>query len=316
MRRYGVVCALWVLLWQTAAFAQTQPPQNARERASAHFQRGVELYEDGAYRAALVEFRRAYEVAPNYRLLYNIGQTQLELQDFLGATQSYEDFLHQGGSQVPEAQRQSLEDALRALRTRVGRIALTVDKDGAEVFIDETLVGRSPIVATIPVNVGLHRLAARSEDGATGSATVEVAGGEIAQVSIEMSAPTPVAAAQERGMPLSTKLAIAGWGGGGALLLGSLITGVMALSADNDFDELLSKPNVDPKKEAEERDRLKTLALTTDILFATGAVVALAGTAMWMLGRREHRKEEEAREKSARLHVDFGLASMSLRGQF
>jgi hypothetical protein len=318
MRRYRVLCIVWVLLWSTTALAQTRAPQDAREQASAHFQRGVELFEDGAFRAALVEFRRAYDIAPNYRLLFNIGQTQLELQDFLGAAHSYEDFLLQGGSQVSEAQRVQLEGALQALRARVGRIVVAVSRDGGEVFLDDNSIGTSPISSTIPVNVGQHRISVRHADGGTGSKVVEVTGGEIAEISIELSAPTPktVVMAGDGHRPLASKLAIIGWGAGGAVLIGSLVTGVLAMSADKDFDELLSSVITDPKKESEQRNKIKTLVLTTDVLLATGVVVAAAGTVMWMLGRREEKKREEERKQSAKLGFDVGLGSVSLRGQF
>ena len=39
--------------------------------ARAHFSRGVEFYKEGDYRTALIEFKRAYEVLPNYKVLYN-----------------------------------------------------------------------------------------------------------------------------------------------------------------------------------------------------------------------------------------------------
>lgn len=88
----------------SVAHAQTdaKPSDAAREEASGHFQRGVELFQEGAFRAALVEFERAYGIAPDYRLLYNIGQVKLQLQDYLGATQSYERYLEEGGSEIPE----------------------------------------------------------------------------------------------------------------------------------------------------------------------------------------------------------------------
>ena len=40
--------------------------------ARDHFMRGVELYQDEEYEAALAEFFRANEIAPHYGLLYNI----------------------------------------------------------------------------------------------------------------------------------------------------------------------------------------------------------------------------------------------------
>src|SRR5687768_17832532 len=102
--------------------------EDKKKEASARFRRGVELFQESAYRAALVEFEKAYEIAPDYRLLYNIGQTKLQLQDYLGATQSYESYLAQGGGEVPPARRDDVEKQLEALRERVGRIARSEER--------------------------------------------------------------------------------------------------------------------------------------------------------------------------------------------
>src|SRR5688500_5179247 len=92
-----------VLAWHTAALAQptSEPSESQKAEAGAHFNSGVALYQEQAFRAALVEFERAYEIAPDYRLLYNIGQTKLRLQDYLGAVQSYETYLTEGGASIP-----------------------------------------------------------------------------------------------------------------------------------------------------------------------------------------------------------------------
>ena len=65
------------------------PPQAQLDEARAHFNRGVKFYKDADYRSALVEFQEAYRVAPNARLMFNIGQTYDELQDFAGAVKAF-----------------------------------------------------------------------------------------------------------------------------------------------------------------------------------------------------------------------------------
>ena len=49
---------------------------NASREAGKHFQRGVDLYNDGDFRGALVEFKKAYSVWPRANVLYDIGQTE------------------------------------------------------------------------------------------------------------------------------------------------------------------------------------------------------------------------------------------------
>jgi hypothetical protein len=58
--------------------------------ARVHFLRGVESYKEGAFDIAVVEFTRAYEIAPNFRVLYNIAQSQAERHDYAAALSQYD----------------------------------------------------------------------------------------------------------------------------------------------------------------------------------------------------------------------------------
>ncbi|MBV9946426.1 MAG: tetratricopeptide repeat protein, partial [Myxococcales bacterium] len=56
-----------------ATGATSAAAAQASEDASVHFKRGLQLFDEGDYTLALVEFNRAYQLAPNYRALYNIA---------------------------------------------------------------------------------------------------------------------------------------------------------------------------------------------------------------------------------------------------
>src|SRR4051812_31637230 len=62
----------------------------AQKEAGTHFQRAVQLYSEADYRAALVEFKRAYELAPHVTVLYNLGQTHYQLQNYAEALNTFE----------------------------------------------------------------------------------------------------------------------------------------------------------------------------------------------------------------------------------
>jgi Tfp pilus assembly protein PilF len=65
------------ILSSSTAFAQppAKPTHEATRDAGKHFQRGVALFNEADYAGALAEFKKAYELAPNPAVLYNIGQT-------------------------------------------------------------------------------------------------------------------------------------------------------------------------------------------------------------------------------------------------
>src|SRR5262245_24707637 len=76
--------------------------------ARGRFERGIELYEEGDMDAALVELRRAYELAPSYKLLFNIGQVHLQKSDYASALDAFERYLAQGGENVATKRRREL----------------------------------------------------------------------------------------------------------------------------------------------------------------------------------------------------------------
>ncbi len=67
----GLAALLTVLLTLSLPAARTLA--DVRGDARAHFQRGQELYRQGAYRDAISEFRAADQLAPSPLLDYNIG---------------------------------------------------------------------------------------------------------------------------------------------------------------------------------------------------------------------------------------------------
>src|SRR5580692_5914030 len=64
-----------------------------QREAGRHFERAVVLYAEADYQGALVEFKRAYATAPNPIVLYNIGETEFQLQDYSGALGAFTRYL-------------------------------------------------------------------------------------------------------------------------------------------------------------------------------------------------------------------------------
>ena len=321
IRTFGLLVAL--LVAPTVAFAQedskTVPSDEAKVEASAHFRRGVEFFQEEAFRAALAEFQRAYEIAPDYRLLYNIGQTKLEVHDYLGAAQSYERYLAAGYLDIAPERRSEVEEALTALRERVASIKIVVNHKDAEVFIDDVKVGTSPIEAAVLVNVGSHRVMAKASYGSTDTEVVDVAGGDTASVTLELAAPVPLVVVKDARKPFNTaeRAAIATWSAAGAVAVGALVTGLLAEKAQKDLDKLLATRDVTRKAISDKHDSAHTMAITTDVLIGTAAAAAVAGTLTWLLGHeKDGERKPDAKRAAAQMRLDVGLGSLGVRGRF
>ncbi len=299
-----------------------EPDAQAKKEASAHFRRGVELFQVGAYRAALVAFETAHATAPDYRLLYNIGQTKLKLEDYVGAIESYEHYLSQGGPEVPPARREDVETQLVAIRKRVGRIAITTDEAGAQVLVDDVPVGVAPMSKTIAVNGGRHRVDVKAREGATATEVIEVAGGELKEVTLQPTrqgiAAASWAAAMKRWSPMQRR-AIGAFTGGGAAAIGAIVWGVLAARKTDDLEEAKKQAGVSPSTVEALRSSAKAYAITSNVLSALTIAAGVTGVVLWFReGDEGTTGSVDAKPGGERSRVRWGLGpgTVSARAHF
>jgi len=171
----------------SVAHAQ-QPSKADQDKAATRFKKGFELFREGDYEAALIEFRRAYRLAPNYAVLYNIGQVYFQLQDYAGALESLEQYLADGGSKVPAKRRASVEKDIRKLKSRVGMLNISTNIEGVEISVDDVVVGTTPLSEPVMVSAGRRRVSASKRGRMPVRKVIEVAGEETQSVELELPA--------------------------------------------------------------------------------------------------------------------------------
>jgi tetratricopeptide (TPR) repeat protein len=263
-----------------SAQAEASAPSDEVDRARGHFKRGVELYRDGDAGAALMEFKRAFEAAPNYRLLYNLGQVSQELREYPAAREYFERYLAEGGAEIDAARKQEVDSALVKIGGRIGSLELTTNLGGVELHVDDAVVGRSPLAAPVEVSAGSHRVSAHAEGRAPVARMVDVAGGETVPVHLEVPVQAKASAvAAKLARPSRTSEA----GGSSAVIW--LASGTGALAVATGVVAYLAGRNSADYQAAIERktsvtelddlsDRAKGKALVADILL--GATLAAA----------------------------------------
>ena len=157
------------------------------DEARQRFQKGVQLFKEYSFEAALAEFRKAYQLAPSYRVLYNIAQVHYELKNYVDALKAFRQYLNEGGADVASDRRVLVEAEIRKLEGRVGYIEVTANVDTAQVAIDDVPVGILPMKAPILVNPGVRRVSVIKPGFGTTARNVTIAGGDHAQVQIELN---------------------------------------------------------------------------------------------------------------------------------
>src|SRR5690242_4745368 len=157
------------------------------DEARQHFQKGVQLFKEGNLDAALAEFRKAYQIAPSYRVLYNIAQVHYDLHNYVEALKAYRQYLSEGASEIPTDRRTQVETEVRKLEGRVAYIEVTSNVDGVLLSLDEVPVGTLPLRIPLMVNPGTRRVTATKTGYNTTARNLTIAGGDHTQVQLDLT---------------------------------------------------------------------------------------------------------------------------------
>jgi len=289
--------------------------------AEGHFRRGVELFNEGNGEGAMIEFQRAYELAPRFSILYNMAQVAYELNDYAAAVGHFERYLQEGGSNIPQDRQDSVLVDIERLRIRTGQVHVIVDMP-ATVAIDDFPIGKAPL-APVVVNMGRRRISVNNAEGRTATQIVKVAAGDkvVARFSLRqlMTSHGNTEVVQEKASPnvpsdgMSTSSVVA-WSLTGALGAGAALFGVLAFQNARDLDQLREDYPLNSAKPLQEKqDKVKRLSLVADSLLASASVAGMVAVALWF-SSPSHDASEHA--KASKVSLVPGIGSVSLSGKF
>jgi PEGA domain len=269
-------CAL--CLTSSFALAQAVTPEES-------FRRGVERYTQRDFEGALAAFRDAYQADSDWRLLYNVGQCEIQLLRNRDAYLTFTRYLKDGGSQVPEERRPAVAKDLAMLLSKLGRIVVQVTPEDAAILIDD-----QPSAPETVVEPGAHVVAMRRDGYVTATQKVDIGAGDRSIVQTRLQPESAVSNKTEAVVvPLLVKPpepsrslstgTIGLWiGTGAAVVLGATASG-FSLYNGSELSRL--KGTLDPSPTELERyaGRTKTFSIAADVLW--GSAIVLAGVSMY-----------------------------------
>ncbi|HMJ52508.1 MAG TPA: hypothetical protein VK540_10545 [Polyangiaceae bacterium] len=292
MMRFCRLCCIGAVVAFTARGAGAQSPAGEASRAARppgsvsderaqearrRYERGLQLYGEGGSEGALAEFERAYQLMPAYRLLYNIALIRLQLNDYAQAIKAFQEYLAEGGPEIPSVRKSEVERHLASLKSKVGRVEVSSRARGADILVDDVVVGRVPLSEALVVNPGRRRITI-ARGGSSSTTVVTVAGQDHFKLVLGLDAPKSQAAAPA-GVAPNRAPAYVAWGVTAALAAGTTVAGILALGAMSDLDEeRLRVPTTRARLDLAE-SRLTLRAAVTDIL--AGATVLAGGAALY-----------------------------------
>ena len=317
--RLRAVFALVLMLFAVSAWSAPASAGNPRmDEAKQHFNRGVDLYDDNDFTGALVEFKRAYEIAQDYHVLFNIAQTQYQVQNYAGALDAFQRYVEGGGSGVDAKRRAYVEKEIQKLRGRVATVKVTVNVPGADVLVDDEKVGTAPLDKPLTVSQGRRKITASASGKPPVSKTIEVAGGDSTSVDLQLesessSAPPPPPPPPA---PVEThrKVPLVPWIVAGGLFVGAAVTGTLALVFKSEFDSKLNTYGVTAADINGTHDTAKAFAAASDIF--SGCTLIAAGVALVMTLTATPTPVENPSRPQAKVRLLVGPGSLGVAGAF
>jgi len=296
---------------------------NAAE-AQRHFKSGLDLFKLHSHDASLAEFERAYQLSNNYKILFNIALVYRDMNNFAGAIDTFDRYFAEGGSDIDAYRRAEVDAEYDRLKVYVAQLTVSANLDGAEVFVDDVPVGKTPLEKPVRINAGTRRKVTINHENATAiTKFIRASGGEKVSVSFDLRENKAVVSNQEPVAPVKavapppeekpskfTALSWIGLGAAGALAVGGTITGIAALGASSDVKSGTFAGTNAPDDLRSSQSSARALSLTTDILFVAAA--ATAGVTLYLTLTHQ----PKAKPQTASLGFRVAGAGGALVGSF
>ncbi|WP_438018928.1 PEGA domain-containing protein [Sorangium sp. So ce315] len=169
-----------------------RPPTGAgSEKARKLYLEGVALAEKNRWADAHASFVAAWALHEHYTILGGIGTCELMLKRYRDAAEhlaAYVREIDKDTTATPQDRAAAAETYAKA-RAHVGAVIVSTNVPGAQVVVDGSVVGTTPLLDPVFLDPGQHTITVRHEGYTPKEAAVEVAAGSEMQRAFELEKP-------------------------------------------------------------------------------------------------------------------------------
>jgi hypothetical protein len=219
------------------------PAAEDPEKESARlYDDGVKAAKAGLWEKARVSMLAAFKLKPSYARAANLGRVELMAAKPRDAAEHLSYFLREARG-IEAEDRKAAETMLAEARSKLAVLTIQVQPSGADVLVDDTLVGHAPLTDPLLIEPGTHTVGARVADRPEVSRSVTLKAGSSETVALEVvaraavPAPMPEPAIEE---PKKSKAILFGGGLTVAALAAGIAFTVISNGKASDADTTLS----------------------------------------------------------------------------
>lgn len=282
--------------------------------------RGKKVAAQESFLAALADYKAAYQAYNSPKIYFAIGLAEKRLGRYIEALDHFEKMMAEL-EQVPEELRAEVERHVNEVKQNLGVIFFRVKPEGATIEIDGEVIGTSPLNRPHYVVPGEHEYVITKDGYKRLSDTVQVEAGDVREDGLALEplaavikddVENPLPAKPVEAEPADVTQLYIGLGVTGGLAVGATITGLLALSKHNTFED----DGADAAAREDARQSGKTLALITDAMII-GAVAAATYTTFYYVAVYKKRKDSSAGKDVALVPAASpGGAGLAITGRF
>jgi hypothetical protein len=294
-----VVGCLFTLAIAAGPAAAQRPKQDAQGALAAAltgdarkaYDEARVLYTQGEFARALDALERAYRLAADPRLLWNMAACERKLGRYASAMRRVERYRSAAATMLSDNEKREADEFLSAAAMNVGTVTVTSNVEGTAITVDDQLLGTTPLPKPIVVDEGDHRV--RFARG--GYRTVErrervLAGGQlrwVVELERESSGPAATQGAAQVAPPAAAQQNLAGPSRLGPLLLaggGVVAAGIgtfLVIGAHDDAKTI--EADCGTRCPPSRWEAGQTQERIGDVLLGIGAAAIVTGVVWWIL---------------------------------
>lgn len=172
----------------SAAPKEAAPPSDPIvELARQKFQEGVKLFDARKYEEARVAFTQSYALKKHPLTLYNLAQSELKSNHAMESIRHLQQYQNENPDLKPD-DRSNADKLLVEARTKVGRLQVAVNINGADILVDDAIAGHSPLAQPIDVEPGARKIEVRAQGYASVAMQVSAVAGQVTPIGLSLAA--------------------------------------------------------------------------------------------------------------------------------
>lgn len=282
---------LFALAIATAPVITTSPAAHADDAkvvaAEALFNEGRALLDKGRFEEACERFTRSQQIDPAVGTLLSLGECYEKLDKIASAWGAYRQAAALAQTRNDDRRASLARRAAANIEPRLARLAIAVEASppGLVVSRNGIPVDAATLDTAVPVDAGPQEIVAAAPSRKPWKTTVDVAEGasetvRIPQLEADASAtPSPREPGTGSSGDTQRRIALGLEIGGGAVLVGGLVFGSLALGRWSSIDERCPNKACPPEL-ASDVDAARSFATISTIGVGVGAAALLAGVVL------------------------------------